>query len=348
MNAIVGFTALLDDPELHPDNRKQFIDIIYQSSNQLLSIITDIVDISNIETGQTKVNISRINVNSTIQSLFDQYNLRAKQAGLLLKTNISLKDEEAFIETDSTKLIQILTNLINNSLKFTKSGSIEFGYSTRDGVIEFIVRDTGIGISRDKQAKIFERFYQVENSSSRQYGGTGLGLSICMAYAEILGGSMKVESEIGKGSVFYLSLPFISSVKEAKPTETPKIKPDGSFEGKTILVAEDDDINYLVIKKSLDPHNLKLIRAVNGEIAVEICRTNNSIDLVLLDLKMPVLGGLEAMKIIREFRPALQFVALTAYAFEADKKNALESGCCDYISKPFSKKELLEVLGKYL
>jgi CheY-like chemotaxis protein len=252
------------------------------------------------------------------------------------------------METDETKLIQILTNLINNALKFTKSGNIEFGYSIKDDFVEFMVSDTGIGISKDNQSKIFERFYQVESSITRQYGGTGLGLSICRAYARLLKGEIIVESKPGSGSIFYLTLPFKSSPKGKEEMKTGNKKTDGSFDGQTILIAEDDDINFLMVKKSLEPFNLNLIRAVNGKEAVEICRSDNEINLVLLDLKMPVMDGLDAMKLINQFRPDLAFVAVTAYAFESDKKNALEQGCKDYLSKPYSKKDLIDILKKYL
>jgi PAS domain S-box-containing protein len=348
MNAIVGFTALLDDPDLQPVTRKQYIDIIYQSSDQLLSIITDIVDISNIETGQIKVTLNQVNINYTIRNLFEQYSLRAAQQGLSIHYKLTLNDDEALIETDGIKLIHILSNLLNNSLKFTKEGKIEFGYTLKDGFIEFIVSDTGIGISEDKQDKIFERFYQAENSISRRYGGTGLGLSICRAYAELLGGSINVESELGKGSIFYLILPFKSSVKNINVNKIEHKRTEEFFSGKTILIAEDDDINFLVVKKSLEPYNFNIVRAIDGKEAVEICRSNNEINLVLLDLKMPVMDGLKAMNMIKQFRPHLPFIALTAYAFESDKKYAIESGCSDYITKPFSNKDLMEILRKHL
>jgi PAS domain S-box-containing protein len=348
MNAIVGFTTLLDDSDLQPDTRKQYIDIIFQSSNQLLSIITDIVDISNIETGQTKVSIVRVNINSVIRNLFDQFKLRAEQQGIAISYHLSLKDEEAIIETDNTKLIQIMSNLLNNSLKFTKSGKIDFGYHIKNGSVEFHVSDTGIGIPKDKISKIFERFYQVESSISRQFGGTGLGLSICQAYASLLDGIITVESKLGVGSTFYLTLPFNTFIEDVQKVDYKDNKSNLFFMDKTLLVAEDDDINFLVIKKSLEPNGFKLIRVENGKEAVDICRTNKSIDLVLLDLKMPVMDGLEAMKLIKEFRPDMIFVALSAYAFDSDRRNALDQGCSDYISKPFAKKELLEVLGKYL
>jgi PAS domain S-box-containing protein len=348
MNAIVGFTALLDDNDLHQENRKQYIDIIYQSSNQLLSIISDIVDISNIETGQVKINISEININSTIINLFEQFIIRAKMQGLAMNYYLSLNDEEAKIDTDGTKLIQILTNLLNNAIKFTSEGEIVLGYTLKDYGIEFMVSDTGIGIPKDKHGRIFDRFYQVDNSISRQFGGTGLGLSICRAYARLLGGDIRVESTPGKGSVFYIILPYIKSEKHMEIMEIQQNKSEGFLSSKTILIAEDDDINFLVVEKTLKGNNLVLIRAENGAKAVDICKSNSNIDLVLLDLKMPVMDGLEAMKLIREFRPSLPFIALTAYAFESDKKHALEIGCSDYISKPFSKKELLEVIIKHL
>ena len=251
------------------------------------------------------------------------------------------------METDGTKLVHILTNLLNNSLKFTKEGKIEFGYTLKDDSVEFMVSDTGIGIPKDKQVKIFDRFYQVENSTSRKYGGTGLGLSICRAYAELLGGSIRVESEPGKGSIFYLTLPFKSSLKNINVRKTEHKITEELLSGKSILVAEDDDINFLVVKKSLEPYNFNLVRALNGKEAVEICRSNNKINLVLLDLKMPVMNGLEAMRLIKQFRPDLPFIALTAYAFESDKRNALDSGCSDYITKPCTKKDLMQVLKKH-
>jgi CheY-like chemotaxis protein len=283
--------------------------------------------------------------------LFDQFKLRAEQQGLAFSYHLSLKDSEAILETDNTKLIQILSNLLNNSLKFTKNGKIEFGYYLKNGSVEFQVSDTGIGISKDKLLKIFERFYQIESSISRQFGGTGLGLSICQAYAGLLNGKITVESELGEGSIFYLTLPFRVDSSDLNIIDNQDYKDNKSnipFMGKTLLVAEDDDINFLVVKKSLELNGFKLIRAENGKEAVEICKNNNNIDIILLDLKMPVMDGLEAMKLIKEFRPDMIFVALSAYAFDSDRKNALELGCSDYISKPFSKKELLEVLGKYL
>ena len=214
MNAIVGFTTLLDSPDTNDESRKQYIDIIYQSSNQLLSIITDIVDISNIETGQVKITHSVVNLNTLIRNLFDQYGMRARQQNLVLNFSTHLDDGEAMVVTDETKIIQIFSNLLNNALRFTKKGRIELGYVARGDMIEFFVSDTGIGIAPEHQEKVFERFFQVEGPSSKQYSGTGLGLSISKAYAELLGGSIWLISTPGEGSLFCFSIPF------TKPSES--------------------------------------------------------------------------------------------------------------------------------
>ncbi|MCU0376826.1 MAG: PAS domain-containing sensor histidine kinase [Bacteroidales bacterium] len=206
MNAIVGFTTLLDAPETNEEARKQYIDIIYQSSNQLLSIITDIVDISNIETGLVKVSTSQVNLNTLMRNLYDQYRIRTQQQGLTLSIVTHLRDADAIVKTDETKVIQIFSNLLNNALKFTRTGRIEFGYVVRGEVVEFFVSDTGIGIAQEHQSKVFERFFQVENTYSKQFSGTGLGLSISKAYVELLGGSIWLISKPGEGSLFCFSI----------------------------------------------------------------------------------------------------------------------------------------------
>lgn len=208
MNAIIGFTTLLDSPDINEETRKQYIDIIYQSSNQLLSIITDIVDISNIETGLVKISRTEVNLNNLIRNLYEQYRLRAHQQNISLLYTTHLSNEESVALTDEIKVIQVMTNLLNNALKFTQKGSIEFGYVIRGDSIEFFVSDTGIGIAKTHHEKVFERFFQVESPNSKQFSGTGLGLSISKAYVELLGGSMWLISTEGKGSLFCFSIPY--------------------------------------------------------------------------------------------------------------------------------------------
>jgi PAS domain S-box-containing protein len=216
MNAIVGFTALLDDPDLEAESRRQFIDIIYQSSNQLLSIISDIVDIANIEAGQTRINVKPVKINSILISIFDQFKITSGQQKLDFKLNTGLPDDDSEVLTDGVKLTQILSNLLNNAFKFTKTGEISVGYTLKNDHLEFYVKDTGIGISAEKQLKIFDRFYQVENSVSRQYSGTGLGLSISKAYIELMNGTIWVESHAGHGSTFYFTIPYTRAIVVGK------------------------------------------------------------------------------------------------------------------------------------
>ena len=208
MNAIIGFSALLNEPDTPESDRHQFIDIIFQSGSQLLSIINDIVDLANIESGQVKLNIKEMNLNSSLSILDEQFGYKEKPDIISINLDTGLPDEQAMILTDSTKLIQILSNLINNAFKFTREGRIDFGYALKDGSLEFFVKDTGIGIPPEHHEKIFERFFQVDNLVSRKFGGTGLGLSICKAYVELLGGKIWLTSNPGKGTDFRFTIPY--------------------------------------------------------------------------------------------------------------------------------------------
>ena len=208
MNAIIGFSTLLNEPDVTEAERRQYIDIIFQSGSQLLSIINDIVDIANVESGQAKVNLVKVNLNLMLKSLNEQFSINGKQNSVSINHKTALSDSDSAILTDSTKLVQILSNLINNAIKFTKKGRIDFGYVLKDNFLEFYVKDTGIGIPQEYHSLIFERFYQVDRAVSRQYNGTGLGLSICKGYVELIGGTIRVESEPGKGTQFVFTIPY--------------------------------------------------------------------------------------------------------------------------------------------
>lgn len=208
MNAIIGFTTLLNDILITEQERRQYIGIISQSGTQLLSIINDIVDISNIEAGQTIVNLKVTNLNSVLRSLNDQLSIKKKPAEVSINLNINLDDDSVNVITDNTKLVQVLSNLLNNAIKFTRIGRIDFGYVIKGDFLEFFVKDTGIGIPKEHQGKIFERFYQVDSTISRQYGGTGLGLSICKAYVELLGGQIWIDSIPGEGTTFFFTIKY--------------------------------------------------------------------------------------------------------------------------------------------
>lgn len=209
MNAIMGFSTLLNDKNVTEQERCQYAGIISQSSSQLLSIINDIVDIANIESGQVRPNISEMNVNNSLRMLSEQFSYKKSNIRIILHT--PLDDNSSTIITDSTKVIQVISNLINNAFKFTNEGTIEIGYESKPDFLEFFVRDTGIGIPQEHLNRIFDRFYQVDASGARQYGGTGLGLSICRAYVGLLGGKIWAESKLEEGSVFRFTVPFRKS-----------------------------------------------------------------------------------------------------------------------------------------
>jgi PAS domain S-box-containing protein len=213
MNAILGFSALLSEPRLTATERNQYIDIIFQSGNQLLSIINDIVDLAGIESGQVKINIREVNINTILREIREQYSYKVKTENVILHLKTTLPDNVAVTMSDGIRLVQILSNLINNAFKFTKQGRIDFGYSLKDDCLEFYVKDTGIGIPAEYHSLVFERFYQVDSNVTRQYTGTGLGLSLCKAFVELLGGTIWLNSKPGVGSAFYFTIPYVKCEK---------------------------------------------------------------------------------------------------------------------------------------
>jgi PAS domain S-box-containing protein len=347
MNAIVGFSALLSESEVDAQTCKSYIEVIMQSSDHLLAIITDIVDISNIEANLVKTAKNEINLNSTLKSLCNQFMPKAHEKKIQLVCEPGLSSSEAFILTDNTKLTQILSNLIGNALKFTNKGYINVGYKVKDGFLEFSVSDTGIGIPDEYHEKIFYRFYQVQNTVSRIYEGTGLGLAISKAYVELLGGNIWLDSEKETGATFYFTIPYERSVSAREVAPEISISEKKVFKNKkTILVAEDVDSNFKLLKYFLSDPNIELLRAENGKEAVEQCLSGTHIDLILMDIKMPVMDGYTAAKIIRESMPGIPIIAQTAYA--DDQNKAKECGCDGFISKPFDKKRLMKVLAEFI
>jgi CheY-like chemotaxis protein len=347
MNAIIGFSNILTRPNLAPEKQKSFVKVINASCNQLLTIINDVLDISKIETGQVSIVQSSVNINSllrSIQSLF-LHNATNKNNKLLL--NLSLQDNLCVFETDEIKLNQILANLVSNAIKFTDNGEIEMGYYVKDSHIEFYVKDTGIGIAQENHQTIFERFRQVDMSESRNYGGTGLGLAISKAFVELLGGKILVDSEVGVGSTFRFTLPIVSAQQVVENVEVDE-QESYNFSNYTILVAEDEDANYVYLSELLAETGATILRANDGAMAVEQVRMNPNIDLILMDIKMPVMNGLEATTVIKNMRSEIPIVALTAYAMSGDKEKCIAAGCNGYISKPLFGDELLREVKFYL
>jgi PAS domain S-box-containing protein len=347
MNAIVGFSALLGEPEVDEKTRKSYIEVIMQSSNHLLSIITDIVDISNIEANLIKTYKNEVPINTTIKSLFNQFIPKAAEKKIDMIWEPGLSDYDALILTDKSKLSQIISNLISNAIKFTDKGTIKIGYKLVENFLEFYVSDTGIGISPEHHARIFDRFYQVSNAMERLYEGTGLGLAISKAYIEHLGGKIWLSSEQGKGTSFFFTITYEKQVATTLPVTENGVPDSYVFPvKKVILVAEDIESNFKLIRYFLSGSNVEVLHAYNGKEAVERCLSTGKIDLILMDIKMPVMDGYTAVKLIREKNTTVPIIAQTAYI--DDKEKAIECGCSGFISKPFDKKSLFKVLRDFI
>ncbi len=349
LNGILGFSGLLNNDELNSDDRRYYIEVINQSSNQLLAIVDDVLSISRLETGQMEVVNEQVNLNALMQDLFLKFNKKAADRNLVISHHKDLNDRQSHIYTDSSKLTQILSNLLSNSLKFTHQGHVLFGYKIKDDLLEFYVEDSGIGIAPEWHERIFERFHQVESDATRAYGGTGLGLTIAKGNVELLGGTIWLESDKGAGSKFYFSLPYNPVYEE--PAELIKVKGvsvSGISEKPLILVAEDEEINYLFIEVALKELNCRIIHVYDGIEAIEQVSLNEDIRLVLMDIKMPNMDGYTALETIRQMRPNLPVVAQTAYAMLSDREKALKAGFTEYLSKPIRSNDLVAVVSKYI
>jgi signal transduction histidine kinase/ActR/RegA family two-component response regulator len=345
MNSIVGFSELLKDNNTSETERAEYLEMISKSSDQLLNIVNEVLDISLIETGNISINKKRVNLNSLLDELYLSYKF-------LINNDISfsvmkgLPDQQSIILTDVIKVRQVLNNLLNNAIKFTENGYIRFGYSLVNDDLEFCIEDTGIGIDESSHDKIFERFHKVEQYGLKLYEGVGLGLAISKGNINLLKGKIWMESEQGKGSKFFFTIPYEPVYED---DSSRKKKTDGikNLHELTILVAEDDELNYIYIKEIFKGTGAELLHAVNGREAVEICRNNDKIGILLIDIKMPVMNGYEAIKQIREFRPDLPIIAQTAFALSNEMLKAFNAGSNDYISKPFKKEQLLALISKY-
>jgi PAS domain S-box-containing protein len=349
MNGILGFSELLKEPHLTDKEQQQYISIIEKSGKRMLNIINDIVSIAKIESGQMEVSLEETNVNQQIEFIYSFFKPESERKGLQLLVNNALPSKEAIIKTDREKLYAILTNLVGNALKFTHIGSIEIGVEKQGDFLEFFVKDTGEGIAEPKKEIIFERFRQGSDLTSRFTDGAGLGLSISKAYVEMLGGKIWMESELGKGSVFYFTLPY-NPETEAKTfiNEVPSgIGADSQIKNLKILVAEDDESSGILITTVLNKIRNKFLKAGTGVEAVESCRNNPDIDLVLMDIRMPKMDGCEATRQIRQFNKDVVIIAQTAYGLEGDREMAIEAGCNDHISKPIRIDALKELIRKH-
>ena len=356
MNGILGFTEFLKEPNLSGEKQQKYINIIQKSGTRMLNIINDIVDISKIEAGLMEVDFKELNIAEPIKYIHTFFKPEFEKKGLQFFVKNNINEKEIIIKTDREKIYAILINLIKNAIKYTNEGMIELSYDNKGDFLEFSVKDTGIGIPKDRQEAIFERFIQADISDKMARQGAGLGLSITKAYVEMLGGKIWVESEdentiIGKkgGSTFYFTIPCntgpIIKTNGQKTKFSKKI--ENKVEKLKILIAEDDEASSLYLSMLAEEINSEILMAKDGLEAVEIYKNNPDIDLILMDLQMPHLNGYEATIQIRQLNKKVVIIAQTAFALSYDKQKAVDAGCSDYISKPILKAGFSALIRKY-
>ena len=354
MNGILGFAELLKDSDLTGEEKDDYIQVIEKSGIRMLNTINDIVCISKVETGLMEISISKMNINEQIEHIYTFFTPETIQKGIKLHYKNTLPADKANILTDSEKLYTILTNLVKNAVKFTTSGDIEIGYEKKGNFIEFYVKDSGLGILQGQKAFIFEMFRQGSESLNRSYEGAGLGLSISKAFVKMLGGNIWVESDFGIGSAFYFTIPCQPEPDEivgnlsSGVIENAVIQDYAKSLGFKILVGDDDETSVKLITMILGKLSDKIIPVKNGLEVVDTFRSNPDIELILMDIKMPVMDGYEATREIRKFNKDVVIIAQSAYALAGDREKAIDAGCNDYIAKPFGKESLLAVVKKHL
>ncbi len=352
MNAILGFTQLLHK-DLSREKKEAYIKVITDNTHSLLRLIEDIIDVSKIEAGELAIREMECNPSSLVEEVsatFRQILMDYPDRNIRIIEQMPL--QERLILADGIRLKQVLSNLVSNAIKYTENGIIAVGYEKHGDTLQFFVKDNGAGIREEHLEEVFDRFRKIETDDSiKIQPGTGIGLSICKNLVRLMGGEIRVKSEFGKGSEFFFTVPF-------KPTGSPIIKQEVvftardldkiNFEGKTVLIAEDERTNLAFLRKVIERTGAEILHASDGREAIDIFEKNNHIDLVLMDMMMPEVDGFEAAGIIKLIRPDVPIIAQTALAMEGDAAKILESGCDDYISKPIRIHDLMSKVCKYM
>ena len=350
MNGILGFAEVLRKQRLSGEKQREYLGIIEKSGVRMLDIINNIIDISKIESGQMKVSLTVDNINRHLDELYSFFIPEAEKKGIELHYTKNLSDDEAHIRTDIDKFHAILVNLIKNAINYTLKGRIDFGYTLKGKILEFYVKDTGIGIPEDRQQAIFERFIQADIEDTMAFQGAGLGLAISKAFIDMLGSEIRVESEPGIGSSFYFTLPYnFKSKKEIGAQDMDPVEQENlQIAELKILIVEDDEASELLITEILRNYCKDILKAKTGLEAIELCRQNPDIDLVLMDIQLPEINGYKATQEIRKFNRDVIIIAQTAFALSGDREKAISKGCNDYISKPVRRERLVEIINKHL
>ncbi|HEY4789542.1 MAG TPA: ATP-binding protein [Bacteroidales bacterium] len=347
MNAIIGFTELINSPYFSDNQKKDYFKIVQGKGKKLLRLIDDIIDLSKLSSNQLHLNRKHFSVQEILDDLYDTFadSVQIKHGTtVVLKLTMPENPGKDLLFNDSFRIRQIITNLLSNSLKFTSHGTIEFGYQMENDCIRFFVMDTGKGIAKAKQKLIFERFRQCDDSFTREHGGAGMGLSLAKGIVELMGGKIWFESKWGVGTKFFFSIPLSS---EQQINNNQKVR-DIDWSEKTILIAEDEELNYRYLQALLQPTNVNIRWAENGQKAIDYVLNDPSINLILMDIRMPVLNGLEATKIIKSTNHTIPIIAQTAYAQSHERENYIKAGCDEFIPKPINTSHFISVLKKFL
>lgn len=352
MNGILGFTQLLKEQELTGEKKQEFLKVIEKRSRHLLQIINDIIDISKIEANQLALDEKPVRVNELLEELIKTSSIDLKKRNkdnINLKLSCDLTPTELIIQIDEIRLRQILTNLLNNAIKFTREGEIVLGCELRsEDTLLFFVKDTGCGIPENNIETIFDRFRQAVKFQSHPVEGTGIGLSISKHLVEMMGGEIWVESKEGQGSKFSFTVPYkiIKSFEEKK--QQPKIKTEFNWEGRTILLVEDDPVSQILIQELLKRSGVNIVTKSSGKEIAQWIKKNPDVSLILMDIQLPASNGLDIVKEIRTFNKDVPIIAQTAYAMGEDKEKAINAGCNDFLTKPLNEELFFEILSQFL
>ncbi len=346
LNGIIGFTELLTDSEVSMQEKIGFSELIKECSEQLMSIVTEVLELSKIKTGQIQLETSATNINGILLDVFNMLQHRANRKKIDFKIATDSHKLKEKIALDQSKLKRILVNLVENAIKFTPEGEVTFGCQLIDEQLHFFVKDTGIGIPEEEHEEIFESFRRGVEAEEERHRGAGIGLTISKAFAELMSGTIQLESQVDKGSTFTLQLPYTPTDTSNEKTFSNEI-PDLS--DATVLIVEDEQMNYFLLLNALSRTKADILWAQNGAEAVELVEENKGrIDLILMDIMMPEMNGIEATRLIKGINPKLPVIAQTACSLEEDKENILKAGCDDFLSKPLKKDKLFRMLHQHL
>ncbi|MGB1003270.1 MAG: PAS domain S-box protein, partial [Salibacteraceae bacterium] len=349
LNGIIGFSKLLSDNKITSELRNQYAGTIQNSGHQLIRIIDEILEISKLNKKEDRIKLSKVSLQNVLFDLSSIFTLIGDEKGVKLVMNNYIENKNNYVLTDETKLNKILNNILQNAFKFTQNGNVECTCEIENNFIKFTITDTGIGINKDKLNRIFERFAQEDLTIASNFGGLGLGLSIVKEHVELLGGEIMVKSEKNQGSTFTVKIPYKPAKMEKK--QTVELKTAESYpENKVVLLVEDDAVNAMLMERYLENSKMfsKVIHAFNGQEAIDICRDNSNINLVLMDIGIPIKNGYIATQEIKSFRPSLPIIAQTAYTNKEDRTRVFDAGCDDMIAKPIDYSELLQLVKSYI